>query len=58
MYLRTLNYFVAKFNKEGGAHQKNEYMECDALVKYAKTIASFGLNKILFDTGVIIYEQY
>ena len=29
------------FQQEGGAHQANEYMECDRLVEYAKTIAAF-----------------
>lgn len=30
-----------EFNKEGGAHQPNEYIECDKLVAYAKTIAAY-----------------
>ena len=29
------------FSKKGGAHQPNEFMECDALVRYAKTIANY-----------------
>ena len=29
------------FQYEGGAHQTDEYMECNSLVKYAKTIASY-----------------
>ncbi len=29
------------FNVEGGAHLKDEFIECDVLVDYAKTIASF-----------------
>ena len=29
------------FQYEGGAHQVDEYMDCDSLVDYAKTIATF-----------------
>ncbi len=29
------------FNVEGGAHLKDEFIECDVLVNYAKTIAEF-----------------
>ena len=29
------------FNVEGGAHQPNEFIECDALVEYTKTMATF-----------------
>ncbi len=29
------------FSKPGGAHQPNEFIECDKLVDYAKTIAAF-----------------
>ena len=29
------------FSKPGGAHQPNEYIECDKLLDYAKTIATF-----------------
>lgn len=32
------------FSKEGGAHQPNEYMECDKLVDYAKTIAMYVIK--------------
>lgn len=32
------------FNKPGGAHQPNEYVECDKMVDYAKTIAAFLLK--------------
>ena len=32
------------FSKEGGAHQPNEYIECDKLVEYAKTIAAYILK--------------
>lgn len=32
------------FSKPGGAHQPNEYMECDALVEYTKTIAAYVLK--------------
>lgn len=32
------------FQHEGGAHQVNEYMECDKLVEYAKTIAAYILK--------------
>lgn len=32
------------FSKVGGAHQPNEYIECDALVEYAKTIAAYVLK--------------
>lgn len=29
------------FNKEGGAHQADEFIECDKLIDYAKTIAAY-----------------
>lgn len=29
------------FHSEGGSHQANEFMECDSLVDYAKTIAAY-----------------
>jgi len=29
------------FSEEGGAHQANEYIECDKLVDYTKTMASY-----------------
>ena len=32
------------FNEEGGAHQYDEYVECDALVNFAKIVAEFLLN--------------
>lgn len=32
------------FSKEGGAHQPNEYIECDKLIDYAKTIAAYVIN--------------
>lgn len=32
------------FNEEGGAHQYDEYVECDALVDFAKIVAEFLLN--------------
>lgn len=32
------------FSKKGGAHQPNEYIECDRLVEYAKTIAAYVLK--------------
>ena len=32
------------FSKVGGAHQPNEYIECDALVAYTKTIAAYILK--------------
>ncbi|MBE6966729.1 MAG: M20 family metallopeptidase [Ruminococcaceae bacterium] len=32
------------FSKEGGAHQPNEYMLCDKLVNYAKTIAAYVIR--------------
>lgn len=34
------------FQKEGGSHQPNEYMECDKLLDYAKTIAAY-IRKVL-----------
>ncbi len=34
------------FSKVGGAHQPNEYIECDKLVEFAKTIATFILKKL------------
>ena len=32
------------FSKPGGAHQPNEYIECDRLVEYAKIIAAYVLK--------------
>ena len=32
------------FSKPGGAHQPNEYIECDKLVEYAKIIATYILK--------------
>lgn len=32
------------FNSEGGAHQPNEFIECEKLVNYAKTIAAYILK--------------
>lgn len=32
------------FSKEGGAHQPNEYIECNKLLEYTKTIASYILK--------------
>ena len=32
------------FSKPGGAHQPNEFMECDKLVEYTKTIAAYILK--------------
>ena len=32
------------FSEEGGAHQPNEYIECRALIDYAKTIAAYIIN--------------
>ena len=32
------------FSKKGGAHQPNEYMECETLVKYTKTLAAYILK--------------
>ena len=32
------------FSCEGGAHQPNEYIECDKLLEYTKTIASYILK--------------
>ncbi len=32
------------FNDEGGAHQPNEYIECDKLVEYTKTIGAYILK--------------
>ena len=32
------------FDMEGGAHQFNEYIECDKLVEFTKIIALFLLN--------------
>ena len=34
------------FSKEGGAHQPNEYIECDKLLDYAKTIASYIIKAL------------
>ena len=32
------------FSEPGGAHQPNEFIECDALLKYTKTIAAYILK--------------
>ena len=32
------------FSEEGGAHQPNEYIECDKFLEYTKTIASYILK--------------
>lgn len=32
------------FSLPGGSHQPNEYIECDKLVEYAKTIATYIIN--------------
>lgn len=32
------------FSLDGGAHQPNEYIECDALVEYTKTIAMYVMD--------------
>ena len=32
---------IRNFNKDGGAHQANEFIECDDLVKMTKIIAGF-----------------
>ena len=32
------------FNAQGGAHQPNEFIECDALVEYAKIMAAYILR--------------
>ena len=34
----------ASFDRKGGSHQANEYIECDKLLAYAKTLASFVLE--------------
>ena len=32
------------FSLPGGAHQPNEYIECDKLVEFTKTIAAYIVN--------------
>lgn len=32
------------FSQKGGAHQPNEYIECDKLVNYAKTVAAYVMD--------------
>ena len=32
------------FSQEGGAHQPNEYIRCDKLLDYTKTIAAYVLK--------------
>lgn len=32
---------IRSFEKEGGAHQPNEYIECDKLVEFTKTMAAY-----------------
>lgn len=32
------------FSREGGSHQPNEYIECDKLMDYAKTIAAYVIK--------------
>jgi acetylornithine deacetylase/succinyl-diaminopimelate desuccinylase-like protein len=34
------------FSLKGGAHQPNEFMECDRLVEYAKIIGSYILKTL------------
>ena len=34
------------FSMPGGAHQSNEYIECDALVNYAKRVAAYVLRTV------------
>jgi acetylornithine deacetylase/succinyl-diaminopimelate desuccinylase-like protein len=34
------------FSLPGGAHQPNEYTECDKLVEFTKTIAAYILNTL------------
>lgn len=34
------------FQFEGGAHQANEYMDCNSLVEYAKTIATYIIKTL------------
>ena len=34
------------FSQKGGAHQPNEYIECDALVRFAKTIATYIIKSL------------
>ena len=29
------------FSQPGGSHQPNEYIECDKLIEYAKTVAAY-----------------
>ena len=44
---RAYGYGIGRdFNQEGGAHQPNEYIECDKLVEYSKIIAAY-IIKIL-----------
>ncbi len=35
-----------EFNMPGGAHQPNEYIECDTLVDYAKKIAAYVMKMV------------
>ena len=37
---------IRSFEKEGGAHQPNEYVECDRLVELSKAVAAFILRKL------------
>ena len=37
-----------EFSKAGGAHQANEFIECDRLVDYAKTIAAYIIKMLSF----------
>jgi len=42
---RTFGFGVGRsFEKVGGAHQPNEFMECDELVYFAKTIGAYVLK--------------
>ena len=34
------------FSKPGGAHQPNEYIECDKLVDFTKTVAAYVLKML------------
>ena len=37
---------IRSFELEGGAHQPNEFVECDELVAYTKTLAAYILNTL------------
>ena len=44
----TMNAFstgpIRSFELEGGAHQPNEFVECDELVSFTKTLAAYVLK--------------